>query len=240
MRQEHTGRPLGRRARCRAHPRDGRHAPIGERLRAILHDIAVTDLDDRAEALIAAADRAQHIAQVVRPALAAGRPVVSDRSVYSTLAYQGYGRGLDVDELRRINDWAIGGCWPDACRAARRTDRRPRRRACTGATSTASSGPATDFHARVVAGFRDDGRRRPRPLGRRRRGRRPRRGCRVAVLAALGGASVTSVWDARRRPAGRRATPPRRRRCAGARLPVRRAAGLDEGRGRPGVRRRRC
>jgi dTMP kinase len=86
---------------------------IGRRLREILHDTSVTDLDDRAEALIAAADRAQHLAEVVRPALAARRHVVSDRSVYSTLAYQGYGRGLPIDELRRINDWAIGGRWPD-------------------------------------------------------------------------------------------------------------------------------
>ncbi len=86
---------------------------IGVRLRAILHDVDVVDLDDRAEALIIAADRAQHVARVVTPALAAGRCVVSDRSVYSTLAYQGYGRGLDLDELRGINDWAIGGRWPD-------------------------------------------------------------------------------------------------------------------------------
>jgi dTMP kinase len=85
---------------------------VGERLRAILHDVDVVDLDDRAEALIIAADRAQHISRVVRPALDAGRPVVSDRSVHTTLAYQGYGRGLDLTELRRINDWAVGGLWP--------------------------------------------------------------------------------------------------------------------------------
>jgi dTMP kinase len=85
---------------------------VGRRLREILHDIEVDDLDDRAEALITAADRAQHIARIVRPALAAGRTVVSDRSVYSTLAYQGYGRGLDLAELHRINDWAIDGLWP--------------------------------------------------------------------------------------------------------------------------------
>jgi dTMP kinase len=85
---------------------------VGRRLREILHDVEVDDLDDRAEALITAADRAQHIARIVRPALAAGRTVVSDRSVYSTLAYQGYGRGLDLAELHRINDWAIDGLWP--------------------------------------------------------------------------------------------------------------------------------
>jgi dTMP kinase len=86
--------------------------PIGERLRDILHDVAVTDLDARAEALIIAADRAQHLATVVRPALDAGRHVVSDRSVFSTLAYQGYGRELPLDEIRRLNDWAMCGTWP--------------------------------------------------------------------------------------------------------------------------------
>ena len=86
---------------------------IGARIRAILHDTEVTDLADRAEALLTAADRAQHLDEVVSPALAAGRHVVSDRTVYSTLAYQGYGRGLDVDELRHINGWAIGDRWPD-------------------------------------------------------------------------------------------------------------------------------
>jgi dTMP kinase len=85
---------------------------IGARLREILHDVDVDNLEWRAEALITAADRAQHLAEVVIPTLRAGRAVVSDRSVYSTLAYQGYGRGLDLDELRTINDWAIQGVWP--------------------------------------------------------------------------------------------------------------------------------
>ncbi|MFM7252319.1 MAG: dTMP kinase [Ilumatobacteraceae bacterium] len=87
--------------------------PIGQRIRGILHDTDVGDLSFRAEALLAAADRAQHLHQVVRPALDAGRHVVSDRSVYSTLAYQGYGRRLAVDEVRQLNDWAVDGLWPD-------------------------------------------------------------------------------------------------------------------------------
>jgi len=126
---------------------------VGARLREILHDTTVADLEDRAEDLITAADRAQHVATVVRPALAAGRHVVSDRSVWSTLAYQGYGRGLDVDELRRINDWAVDGLWParvvllDApspVLAARIRDRELDRFERAG----------DDFHARVAAGFR--------------------------------------------------------------------------------------
>jgi len=86
---------------------------IGQRIRTILHDTAVTNLSHRAEALLAAADRAQHIDEVVAPALIAGRHVVSDRSVYSTLAYQGYGRELPLDEIRRLNEWAVGPHWPD-------------------------------------------------------------------------------------------------------------------------------
>lgn len=87
--------------------------PIGRRLREILHDTSVTNLSPRAEALMTAADRAQHIHEVVAPALAAGRHVVSDRSVYSALAYQGYGRGQQVDEVRRLNEWAVDGHWPE-------------------------------------------------------------------------------------------------------------------------------
>jgi dTMP kinase len=127
--------------------------PIGARLRAILHDTTVTDLADRAEALITAADRAQHIASVVRPALAAGRSVVSDRSVYSTLGYQGYGRGLDLDELRRINDWAVDGLWPDRVvlldAPADVLTRRLR-----GRDLDRFELAGEDFHHRVAAGFR--------------------------------------------------------------------------------------
>lgn len=86
---------------------------IGAMLRAILADPDNTDLHARTEALLMAADRAQHMEQVIRPALASGQHVVSDRSIYSTLAYQGYGRGLDVAELRRISTWALDGQLPD-------------------------------------------------------------------------------------------------------------------------------
>lgn len=86
--------------------------PVGARIRTIVLDRSA-GLDDRAEALLMAADRAEHLSAVVTPALAAGRVVVSDRSAWSSLAYQGYGRGLDVEELRRISDWALRGRWPD-------------------------------------------------------------------------------------------------------------------------------
>lgn len=86
---------------------------LGSALRAAMLDPANTSLSPRAEALLMAADRAQHVAEVVRPALEAGRHVVSDRSVYSSLAYQGHGRGLGEAAVRRINDWALDGTWPD-------------------------------------------------------------------------------------------------------------------------------
>ncbi|MDW3216012.1 MAG: dTMP kinase [Ilumatobacteraceae bacterium] len=125
---------------------------IGRRLREILHDTSVTDLDDHAETLIVAADRAQHLAEVVRPALAAGRHVVSDRSVYSTLAYQGYGRGLPLEQVRLINEWAIGETWPDLVIlltvpddvTARRMAKRDRDRFELA---------GDDFHGRVDRGF---------------------------------------------------------------------------------------
>src|SRR5262249_37557829 len=86
--------------------------PAGARIRA-LGLAGGEPLSARAEALLMAADRAQHVDEVVRPALARGAWVVSDRYVPSTLAYQGVGRALGVDELARISDWAAEGLEPD-------------------------------------------------------------------------------------------------------------------------------
>ena len=86
---------------------------IGSLLRAILADTENTDLDRRTEALLMAADRAQHMAEVIQPALTRGQHVVSDRSIYSTLAYQGYGRQLGTDSLLTISTWALNNRLPD-------------------------------------------------------------------------------------------------------------------------------
>jgi dTMP kinase len=85
---------------------------LGERLRPLLLDGEV-ELDPIAEALLMAADRAEHVAEVVRPALARGSWVVSDRFVPSSLAYQGVGRGLGVVEVDVINSMAVAGIEPD-------------------------------------------------------------------------------------------------------------------------------
>jgi dTMP kinase len=126
---------------------------IGAALRAILHDTTNGHLDDRAEALLAAADRAQHLAEVVRPALDAGRSVVSDRSAYSSLAYQGYGRQLDLGEIRMLNEWATGGRWPDVVVFLDTPDdviaERMSRRALDRFEAESAA-----FHDRVLDGFR--------------------------------------------------------------------------------------
>jgi dTMP kinase len=86
--------------------------PAGERLRAILKDGAI-ELTPRAEALLFAAARAELVEQVIRPALADGRVVVSDRYLDSSLAYQGEGRGLGVEDVAAVNRFATDGLAPD-------------------------------------------------------------------------------------------------------------------------------
>lgn len=126
---------------------------VGARLREILHDNEVTDLTPRAEALMTAADRAQHIAEIVRPALDAGRSVVSDRSLYSTLAYQGYGRQLNVEEVTTINSWAIDGTWPQLVIFLEASDELIEQRlADRHLDRFEAAGDA--FHRRVIEGFR--------------------------------------------------------------------------------------
>ena len=85
---------------------------MGERIREILLDKNCTEMDYMTEAMLYAASRAQHVAQVIKPALAAGKVVVCDRFVDSSIAYQGYGRYLG-DSVRIINEYAVAGCMPD-------------------------------------------------------------------------------------------------------------------------------
>lgn len=86
---------------------------LGRNLRPILLDARLSGLSDRAELYLFLADRAQHVAEVVRPALESGQTVLCDRYTDSTLAYQGYGRGIDCEQLRRGNETATGGLVPE-------------------------------------------------------------------------------------------------------------------------------
>ena len=86
---------------------------LGQELRRLLLNPGEAPVGGRAETLMMAADRAQHAIEVVTPVLQDGDSVVSDRTAYSSLAYQGGGRQLGVGEVRAVNDWALAGLWPD-------------------------------------------------------------------------------------------------------------------------------
>ncbi|HEY3096509.1 MAG TPA: dTMP kinase [Acidimicrobiia bacterium] len=85
---------------------------VGGAIRALLLDEPAT-VDPMTETLLLAADRAQEVADIIRPALARGADVVSDRYVPSSLAYQGVGRGLGVERVEKLNRWATAGLEPD-------------------------------------------------------------------------------------------------------------------------------
>jgi len=87
--------------------------PIGAALRALLLDPQYGEMHDRTEAMLLAADRAQHVEELVLPTLESGRDVVCDRYIGSSLAYQGYGRGLPLDQVRYLSEWATAGLWPE-------------------------------------------------------------------------------------------------------------------------------
>jgi dTMP kinase len=86
---------------------------IGEQIRAITHDTKNVDLDPIAEAYLMAASRAQHVREIIAPALADGNIVITDRFVDSSIAYQGYGRNLGVTQIAELNELAVNGAKPD-------------------------------------------------------------------------------------------------------------------------------
>ncbi len=129
-------------------PGDG---PLGQELRALaLHPPMGMVVEPRAELLIMLADRAQHVGQVIRPHLAGGGIVICDRYGDSSVAYQGHGRGLDVGEIVRLNEYATDGLLPDltvlldldpAVGLARQRER------------SVMEDQALPFHQRIRAGF---------------------------------------------------------------------------------------
>lgn len=126
---------------------------LGQELRNLLLGRPGIRLDVLTEALLMAADRAQHVAETIRPALDAGRDVVCDRYVGSSLAYQGYGRGLDVEMVRRLSEVATGGLWPDLIILMDMDPQRARSRGGGGSDRFEALG--MDFHRRVREGYLD-------------------------------------------------------------------------------------
>lgn len=95
------------------HTREPGGIEIAEEIRNIILDPKNTSMDAKTEALLYAASRRQHLVEKVVPAKSQGKIVICERFVYSSLAYQGYGRGLGFDEILKINDFAIGSDYPD-------------------------------------------------------------------------------------------------------------------------------
>lgn len=125
--------------------------PLGAAVRALLLDAPQLDITPRAEALLMAADRAQHVAQVIRPALATGRTVITDRFTGSSIAYQGYGRQLDAEEVRSLSAWATDDLWPDLVVLLEVSSAVSQSR--TGAPRDRLEAAGDAFHRRVHDGF---------------------------------------------------------------------------------------
>jgi dTMP kinase len=132
---------------------------IGDQIRTVLHDVANTAMLPSTEILLYSASRAQHVGEVIRPALARGEIVLCDRYADSTLAYQGYGHGLDLGVLRAITAFATGGLLPDLTIyldiAAAAGLRRKYQAFQAGETEwNRMDRQALDFHRRVRQGYR--------------------------------------------------------------------------------------
>ena len=139
------------------HTREPGGTPIGDQIRAIVHDLKNQGMHPHTEILLYAASRAQLVAQEIRPRLAAGQIVVCDRYADSTLAYQGYGRGLDLPTLRTILAFATGGLQPDLTIyldiTAEEGLRRRQQAAQDGAEWNRLDAESLAFHRRVREGY---------------------------------------------------------------------------------------
>ncbi len=122
--------------------------PLGEEIRRLL--LHADDMAPWAEAMLFAAQRAQLVTEVVGPALARGAWVVSDRSYYSSLAYQGDARGLGVDAVRQVNEWAVGSVVPDLVVVL---DVDPDRGLARQGDVDRIGGQGPDFQRRVAAAY---------------------------------------------------------------------------------------
>lgn len=131
---------------------------LSEEIRHLIKDQTADAPCDRSELLLFLAARAQLVRNVIRPALEAGKWVLSDRFSDSTLAYQGYGRGLPLDDLRQMNEFACEGLKPDltllmdVSPEVSRTRMR-KREAATATTADRIEKAGDEFHARLRAGF---------------------------------------------------------------------------------------
>lgn len=139
---------LGSRALFTFEPGD---STLGAEVRRLLLDSPTLEITDRAETLLMAADRAQHVVEVIQPALETGRTVITDRFAGSSVAYQGYGRQLDASEVERLSRWATDGLWPELVILLEVSPSDAEARLARAKDRVESAGDA--FHARVHHGF---------------------------------------------------------------------------------------
>lgn len=142
---------------------------LGKSIRELLLNQGAERMSELCETFLFAADRAEHVAKVVKPALEQGKWVISDRYYYSTLAFQGFGRGLDIDLLTSINMTAIAGAVPDLVLLldidAQLGLSRTRAREASGASENDSfEAEKLDFHKRLRNGFLELSHRLPEPF----------------------------------------------------------------------------
>ena len=149
------GEALAREGRRVCVTREPGGTPLGSKIRALLLEESI-EIGLRAELLLMLADRAEHVERTIRPALELGEVVLCDRFSDSTLAYQAFGRGLPLEQVRRADEEARGGLLPDLtlvldCPVEVGLERTRRRRATAGADRFESE--ALAFHERVRQGF---------------------------------------------------------------------------------------
>jgi dTMP kinase len=133
---------------------------IGSKIRSILLDPNSKELSDRAELLLYCADRAQDYKQIIKPSLASGKSVLSDRGPDATLLYQGYARKENIRLISRLNDFALDGRLPDLTIFIAGDEEYFLRRAWesidkTNDTQTRFEQEALEFHRKVVDGIYD-------------------------------------------------------------------------------------
>lgn len=127
---------------------------LGEAIRSLLLDPGLPPVDARTETLLLLAARSRHVTEVIRPALDAGRDVVCDRFSDSTLAYQGFGRGMPLDQLMSLSAWATGWLQPDLVILLRVSPVvAAARLAARGGASDRLEGEGAAFFSRVAMGF---------------------------------------------------------------------------------------
>lgn len=126
---------------------------IGEDIRHIILDNKNTDMGGETEALLYAASRAQHVHEKIIPALEQGKLVLSDRFVLSSLAYQGVGRNLGIESVKSINDFALGGLYPDLILFFHIDPEITLKRKTKGSSGDRLEKEGTDFHNKVYNGY---------------------------------------------------------------------------------------